>query len=139
MNEPVPLIARVLITLATLAYGYGPFIVDMNKTHLLHPAWPGHARYHLMWASVSQAAVAGIALWLVWAEAPNALWRCRLGGVIGLAMTSGFFGALLTKKLFRGTLHDPQGIHPIAGKIDGNLIAVIGIASLLAAGLVLTG
>ncbi len=76
MSEPVPLLARLMITAATIAYGVGPFIVDMNKTHLLHPGWMGHARFHLFWAASSQLAIAGVALWLLWG--PGELPHCRL-------------------------------------------------------------
>jgi hypothetical protein len=126
---------RWLITAATLAYGVGPFIIDMNRTHLLHPAWPGHARYHLFWASVSQLAVAGIALWLTWGHFDDPRWCARLAIGIGLAMNSGFWAALVFRKFFGGTLHDPQGIPPLGGKVDGNLIAVTAITGLLLAAL----
>ena len=135
MPDPVSTLARLLVTAATLAYGLGPFFVDLNKTHLVHPAWPGHARFHLLWASTSQLAVAAVALHLCWSDSADAAWRFRLGAVIGLCMTSGFWGALLFRKLYRGTLHDPQGIRPLFGKVDGNLIAVILIDGLLIGGL----
>ncbi len=133
MSEPVPLLARLMITAATIAYGVGPFIVDMNKTHLLHPGWMGHARFHLFWAASSQLAIAGVALWLLWG--PGELPHCRLAAGLGLAMNSGFFAALLFKKYYRGTLHDPQGIPPIAGKVDGNILAILAIVALLLGGL----
>ena len=60
--------------------------------------------------------------------------RCQLGAGIGLAMNSGFWAALLARRAFRGTLHDPQGVPPIAGKIDGNLIAVAVITGMLVTG-----
>jgi hypothetical protein len=124
---------RWLITLATLAYGVGPFIIDLNRTHLLHPAWPGHARFHLLWSVISQLAVAGIALWLVWSDSGDTRGHCRLAVLIGLAMNSGFWGALVFRKTYRGTLHDPQGIPPLGGKVDGNLLAVLMIMGLLLA------
>jgi hypothetical protein len=107
----------------------------MNKTHLLHPRWPGHARLHLLWASASQLAVAGLALWLMWSDSSEPVFRYRLAAMIGLCMTSGFGIAVSFRKTYRGTLHDPDGIPPIAGKVDGNLIAVLLIDGLLIWGL----
>lgn len=127
--------SRWLITAATLAYGFGPFVVDMNRTHLFHPRWPGHARLHLFWAAVSQAGVAGLALWLIWGSTPDARWSLRLAGGIGLCLNAGFWAALVARRWFNGTLHDPQGIPPIAGKVDGNVLAVGLITVLLAWGL----
>lgn len=131
MSDAIPSDVRWLITVATLAYSVGPFLIDMNRTHLLHPAWPGHARFHLFWATASQLAVAGIALWLTWVGAGDPRWLCRLAIGIGLAMNSGFWVALVCRKFFGGTLHDPQGIPPLAGKVDGNLLAVTAITGLL--------
>ena len=139
MTEYVSPAARWLITIATLAYGLGPFFTDMNRTHLRHPAWPGHARFHLLWAAASQLAVAGVALWLVWGGSTDALARCRLAAVLGLCMTSGFWIALVLRKLYHGTLHDPHGIPPLGGKLDGNIPAVLVIMVFLAWSLILLG
>ncbi len=125
---------RVLVTLATLAYAVGPFIVDMNKTHLRHPAWPGHARFHLMWAALGQLGVGAVALWFAWHGgdiAPGAA-GVRVAILLGACFNAGFWGALVLRRRFGGTLHDPQGIPPWRG-IDGNLIAVGLIAGLLVA------
>lgn len=127
-NEISP--AQWALTLATLAYGVGPFVTDMNRTHLLHPAWTGHARFHLMWSALSQLGVSMFALWLIWGKGGTSA-RCEMAAVIGFCMTSGFWGALILKKWFGGTLHDPHGIPPLAGKVDGNLIALIAIVGLL--------
>ena len=124
-------LARWLITLATLGYGFGPFLVDMNRTHLLHPAWPGHARFHLMWATLAQAGTAAIALWLTWADGPYARWRAQVALGIGLAHVGAFFFAWATARAYRGTLRDPGGMPLMAGT-DGNIIACAVLAALLA-------
>jgi hypothetical protein len=126
--------ARLILTFATLAYGAGPWVTDMNRTHLFHPAWTGHARFHLVWAALSQSAISMVALRLLWDHGPYAVERCKYAVVIGACMTAGFWGALIIKRWYRGTLHDPEGIPPIAGKVDGNIIAVLLIDGLLAWG-----
>ena len=130
----IPLHARLILTIATLAYGLGPWVVDMNRTHLFHPAWTGHARFHLVWAALSQLAISGLAILLIWGDGPNALEHCHEAAIIGFCMTLGFWGALMIKRWYRGTLHDPQGIPPILGKVDGNILAVLLIDGLLACG-----
>jgi hypothetical protein len=131
-----PSTARWLISAGTLAYGLGPFLIDMNRTHLLHPQWTGHARLHLLWAAVSQLAIAGFALRLMW-SGYNVDCGCRLAAIIGLCMTSGFWVAIFLRKSFKGTLHDEGGVPPIAGKVDGNMIAVALIDLLLIGGLLM--
>jgi hypothetical protein len=120
--ETAALPGRWLITAATLAYGVGPFVIDLNRTHLLHPAWPGHARFHLVWSVLGQFLVSGIALWLIWSDGPGLRWRCHLAILIGACFVSAFFGAWATAAWYRGTLHDPGGIKPVFG-VDGNVIA----------------
>jgi len=130
--------ARWLITVATLAYGVGPLVTDMNRTHLLHRAWPGHARFHLVWASVAQLILAGVILTLLWRPGGDRVALCRLAAIVGLGQTCGFWCALALRKYYGGTLHDPQGIPPWGGKIDGNLVAVGAITLLLSSALWLT-
>lgn len=133
----IALLPRLLVTAATAAYALGPFVIDMNRTHLLHPAWPGHARLHLMWAAVGQLGVGLIAAALVWWPGPFATERCRLAAALGLCFMTGFFVAAATARWFRGTLHDPRGVPPFHG-IDGNLVACTAITGLLVAGLATT-
>lgn len=139
MSDAASQLPRLLITAATLAYGLGPFIIDMNRTHLRHPKWPGHARFHLLWASVSQLGIAGLSLWLTWSSSPDSIYRCRLATIIGLFMTSGFWVAVILRKAYGGTLHDPGGIPPMVRKIDGNVIAVTIIQALFIGSLMSMG
>ncbi len=130
------LLPRVLVTLATLAYAAGPFVVDMNRTHLRHPAWPGHARLHLLWAAVGQLGVGLAGLGWMWWGAGDPVWQVRVVAVVGLLFTGGFWVALALRRFYGGTLHDPQGVPPWRG-IDGNLIAVGVIDAMLVAALLL--
>lgn len=130
--------ARWLITVATLAYGVGPLVTDMNRTHLLHPDWSGHARFHLVWASVAQLILAGIMLALLWRTDADRVASSRLAAIVGLGQTAGFWCALALRRFYRGALHDPQGIPPLGGKLDGNLLAVGVITLLLGCALYLT-
>lgn len=103
----------------------------MNRTHLFHPSWTGHARLHLFWAALSQFAVSALALALIWRIGDGTPRYCEIAAIIGLCMTGGFWGAVATKRWFGGTLHDPKGIPPIGGKLDGNVVAVLVIDGLL--------
>ncbi len=40
------MIGRILLTISSIIQLLGPFIADYNKTHVLNPAWPPHARFH---------------------------------------------------------------------------------------------
>jgi hypothetical protein len=63
------LVARVLLTLATLGYGLLTVTADFNKTHATNSLWTGHARFHVVWQIASYVGFGAIALWVIWARA----------------------------------------------------------------------
>ena len=68
-------IAAVLLTLTAVVYGVIPLIVDISPTHILHPAWTAHARFHVVWqiSSYSGFGLLALALTLF-------LWNAGRGG-----------------------------------------------------------
>jgi hypothetical protein len=132
------LIARVLLTLATLGYGLVPMIVDLSKTHATNPLWTPHARFHVVWQVSSYCGVGLIALWLIWSAGPVAKLWLAVG--LAAAMYAGFFAAVVAMRRFGGRLADPNGVPPIAtvnvgGKplaLDANL-TVFGVLVAIAA------
>ena len=47
------LLARVLLTLATIGYGVITVKADFNRTHATNPLWTPHARFHVVWQITS--------------------------------------------------------------------------------------
>jgi hypothetical protein len=41
------LMARALVTFATIGYGVLTVKADFNKTHATNPLWTGHTRFHV--------------------------------------------------------------------------------------------
>jgi len=68
MNMPfdLTLLARILLTLATVGYGFGTVGADMNKTHATNPDWTPHARFHVVWQVSSYFGFGVLALALIW-------------------------------------------------------------------------
>ncbi|KAK5107474.1 hypothetical protein LTR62_001092 [Meristemomyces frigidus] len=46
MSSPAFTPGRAIITAGNLMYSIGAYIADFNETHVYHPSWPGHARFH---------------------------------------------------------------------------------------------
>ncbi len=44
----IQLIGKILMTVATIMYGFVPPFVDFNRTHATNPTWVGHARFHIV-------------------------------------------------------------------------------------------
>lgn len=40
------MLGRICLSLSAVSQLLGPFIADFNKTHVLNPRWPPHARFH---------------------------------------------------------------------------------------------
>ena len=105
------LIAKLLLTVATLGYSLGTIIADFNHTHASNPAWTPHARFHVVWQVLSYCGIGLIALFLIWTTGPAKLW---LAVALAVAMYAGFFATLLSMPRFGGSVADTNGVPAIA-------------------------
>ncbi len=114
--------ARILVTIVSLVYGVLPLLADLSPTHVLHPDWPPHARFHTVWLLATNTSVAGCALWLLWRSRLALGLRVRLSGALGVCVLGGFCVAALTTRLYGGALSDPEGGVPTLFGLDVNLL-----------------
>lgn len=135
------LIARILLSLATIGYGLVPMKVDFNKTHATNPLWTPHARFHVVWQMLSYGGFGVIALALIWLRGPLAVERLYLAAAFGVAVYGAFFVTALARSLFGGRLHDDNGVPPLPVTIAGrkmlwdvNMLAFSILFALLVAG-----
>lgn len=133
------LIARIILTLATVGYGFVTMKADFNKTHATNPLWTPHARFHVVWQISSYAVIAVIALCLIWLDGPMPRERLFLASGLALAVYGAFFVALLARPLYGGSLYDENGYQPFAAPVgrgwkwDVN-VTVFSVLSLLLLG-----
>jgi hypothetical protein len=114
------LIARALLTVATLGYSLVLAVVDFGRTHATNPLWTAHARFHVVWQVSSYCFIALIVLFLTWSAGPIA--RLWLAIILTASVYAGFYAAVLSKSLFGGELADSNGVPPIAKlKIGGGI------------------
>jgi hypothetical protein len=137
------LLARILLTLATLGYSLVTIKADFNKTHATNPLWTAHARFHVVWQILSYCGVALIALSLIWLSGPLPTERLYLAAALSLAIYGGFFAALFARPLFGGKLYDENGYLPFKAPIgasgakwDVNVTAFSVTSAIMAAGFV---
>ncbi len=126
------LTARILLAAFCAVQGLATIILDLNRTHAAHPQWLGHARFHVVWQTLTAAVLAIIEVSLLWSAGPLLSERFYLVAILASAPMAGFFGALASRRIYGGTLSDPGGIPPVrfefAGRerqIDMNLVAEI--------------
>jgi len=130
-------IAAALLTVTAAVYGIIPLIVDLSPTHVLHPSWTPHARFHMVWQLSVDTMLAALVLILVWWPSAQRAQRMRIAAVLGTIALGGFVVASVTRGLYGGDFTEPGGVPPVAG-IDANLVAFTPTIALQVLALVLT-
>ena len=115
-------IAAVLLTLTAVVYGVIPLIVDISPTHILHPAWTAHARFHVVWQLALNSMLALLAVLLIWWPGTTRSLRLKIGALLGCIALGGFVIAAVTRHLYGGDFTEPGGVPPVGG-IDANVLA----------------
>ena len=129
-----PILAQWMLTTLAAGQGIAPLWIDLNRTHATHPLWPGHARFHLVAQVVAGTVTSAVEIALLWWPGPWQPQRFMLAACLSAAPLLGYVVAMLTRRLYRGTLSDPQGIPPVrihthSGVIEfESNIAVIAVA-----------
>ncbi len=111
------LLARILLTLVTLGYGFATILADFNKTHATNPKWTPHARFHVVWQISSYAGFGLLALALLWWPGPYALERLYLVAIIGAIVYAAFFIAVFAMPVYGGAAYDDNGYQPFAAPV----------------------
>lgn len=134
-----PLLARIIVTALAAGQGLAPLFIDLNRTHATNPLWPGHARFHVVWQTFTQALASAAVVALLWWTGIGAAQRFYLAALLAAVPLAGFLIALFARRLYAGTLHDPNGIAPLrirtrsrVVEIDMNLVLVVMATVLLA-------
>jgi uncharacterized protein DUF6640 len=111
------LLARILLTLVTLGYGFATILADFNKTHATNPKWTPHARFHVVWQISSYAGFGLLALALLWWPGPYALERLYLVAIMGAIVYAAFFIAVFSMPVYGGAAYDDNGYVPFAAPV----------------------
>jgi hypothetical protein len=113
-NIDAGLLARILLTLATVGYAFVTIKADFNRTHASNPAWTPHARFHVVWQITSYAGFGLLALVLIWAPGPYPAERLWLACAFAAIVYGAFFIALLAMPLYGGRTYDDNGYQPFS-------------------------
>jgi hypothetical protein len=113
------LLARILLTLATIGYGVITVRADFNRTHATNPLWTPHARFHVVWQITSYVGFGLIAFTLIWAPGPYRVERLYLAAGFAAVVYGAFFIALATMKVYGGRTYDENGYQPFTLNIGG--------------------
>ena len=128
--------AKILLSVAAIQFGVIPLIVDFGETHVFHPDWPPHARFHLVWLLTAGALLAASVLYGVWIGSRRDPALGRPISLVGCIVLAAFFVAALARPTYGGSLSDAAEPILVWG-VDGNVFSFAIAAVLQAAGTVL--
>jgi hypothetical protein len=111
------LLARILLTLATIGYGVITVKADFNRTHATNPLWTPHARFHVVWQITSYVGFALMAFALIWLPGPYRVERLYLAAGFAAVVYGAFFIALATMPVYGGRTYDENGYQPLTMRI----------------------
>ena len=133
-----PLLARAILTALAAGQGVAPLIIDLNRTHATNPLWLGHARFHVVSQTFAETMAGAVEVALIWYPGSALRQRFYLAAALTAVPMAAFFAAMLTRRLYSGTLHDPNGIPPVRIRtangvieFDLNVVIVTSAAALL--------
>ena len=134
------LVARVLLALLCGIQGIATMLIDLNRTHATNPLWVRHARFHVVWQTLTMVLLAMIEVALIWGGWVDAEHGFYLAAMLAAVSPAAFLLSFAGRAWFGGALSDANGIRPlrvvVGGRsvlVDMNLVAVIAAVISLAA------
>ena len=107
-------------------------ILEIGPTHVFNPDWPGHARVHEVWQLITNALLAGFAIWFAVSRRDM-----KVASLLGLLVNSAFLVAVLMAPLYDGTMRHSDGTELAIGGVNlavaVMVLATIGLLGLYAA------
>ena len=120
--------SKYLTSIALIAAGFGPLLIDIGATHLLNPDWDAHARLHEVWRLSTNTFIAFLGLYLIWI-----MQKELLAALLSLCLLLGFWASVFLMPFYDG-LAIGQGVdelEPFGVPLNIILFAVVSIIQIV--------
>ncbi|MGA8088623.1 MAG: DUF6640 family protein [Terracidiphilus sp.] len=114
-------LARLMVSAVAAGQGISPLFIDLNRTHATNPLWSGHARFHVVWQTLGLFFLGVIGVALIWLPSPESRLLFYLAALLTALPMLSFLVAMLCRRAYGGTLHDPNGIQPVRIRIGAHM------------------
>ena len=126
---------QVLLTLGAFEF-FGPIVRDTNASHLLNPAWAGHARFHLMWCLLLWLSLGTYCLYLIWSQSGDKLKNLYQAFAMQVFNALAFWGAVVLGPTYSAKVFDAN-IHVGFMNVNENILVFLILSLLLVTNLLL--
>jgi hypothetical protein len=127
-------IGRWMLSLIAVVTALSPYAADMNKTHMFHPKWPPHAKYHDAQTMLLGSLLGASSLYFLWRRRGDQRFQLQVSAFLASLFWMSQAGSIF----FPGAdFFDPDyvdhvpkvaGIRLNQAMIDGFILLLIAIA-----------